>query len=274
MWISHVAPYTNHHLENLLQRFHSHPHLQTATVGKTVGNRDMLLLTVTNPKVPDQKKKVVWLMARQHSWEAGTSWVAEGALRFLLSSDPQAARIRDDFVFKIFPLADPDGVARGGVRFNANGYDLNRNWDTVDPRLMPEIAAQRRAILDWVDSGRRVDLFLTLHNTESEDYIAGPLSSGGPAVREFAERFSKLLNEMTAFHSPKGSRDSGQNNTPAMKGRMMVNQALFYERRIPAFLMELMVERSPKLRRPPTLEDRLEFGATLVKILSIALASR
>jgi hypothetical protein len=55
---------------------------------------------------------------------------------------------------------------------------------------------------------------------------------------------------------------------------MMVNQALFNERQIPAFLMELMVERSPKLRRPPTLEDRLEFGATLVKILSIALASR
>jgi hypothetical protein len=34
-------------------------------VGKTVGGRDMLLLTVTNPKVPDQQKKVVWLMARR-----------------------------------------------------------------------------------------------------------------------------------------------------------------------------------------------------------------
>jgi hypothetical protein len=66
------------------------------------------------------------------------------------------------------------------VRFNANGYDLNRNWDAVDPRRMPEIAAQRKAILDWVDSGRRIDFFLTLHNTESEDYIAGPLSAGGP----------------------------------------------------------------------------------------------
>ena len=63
------------------------------------------------------------------------------------------------------------------MRFNANGYDLNRNWDTVDPRRMPEIAAQRKAILDWVDSGRRIDFFLTLHNTESEDYVAGPLSA-------------------------------------------------------------------------------------------------
>jgi hypothetical protein len=59
-----------------------------------------------------------------------------------------------------------------------------------------------------------------------------------------------------------------------MKGRMMVTQALFYERQIPAFLMELMVERSPKLRRLPTLDDRLEFGATLVKVISTAIADR
>jgi hypothetical protein len=274
MFIAHLPPYNNQELESLLKSFHGHPHLKKTTVGKTVGGRDMLLLTVTNPKVPDQEKKVVWLMARQHSWEAGTSWVAEGALRFLLSSDAQAIRIRDDFVFKIFPLADPDGVARGGVRFNANGYDLNRNWDTVDPRRMPEIAAQRKAILDWVDSGRRIDFFLTLHNTESEDYVAGPLSAGGPGVLGLAERFSKRLNETTAFYSPKGPRDSGQTTTPAMKGRMMVTQALFYERQIPAFLMELMVEHSPKLRRPPTIEDRREFGAALVRIISTVVAAR
>ncbi|MGH9426252.1 MAG: hypothetical protein ACRD2L_08115, partial [Terriglobia bacterium] len=154
------------------------------------------------------------------------------------------------------------------------GYDLNRNWDAVDPRLMPEIAAQRKALLDWVDSGRRLDFFLTLHNTVSEDYVMGPLSAGGPGVRELAERFSKLLNETTAFHSPEGPRDSGQTTTPAMRGRMMVIQGLFYERQVPAFLMELMVERSPKLRRPPTLEDRLEFGAALVRIMSTAVADR
>lgn len=273
MWIAHVPPYTNRNLENLLESFRKHPHLKRASVGKTVGSRDMLLLTVTNPKVADVKKKVIWLMARQHSWETGTSWAAEGALRFLLSSDPQAVRIRDNFVFKIFPMADPDGVARGGVRFNANGYDLNRNWDAVDPKLMPEIAAQRKAVLDWVDSGRRIDFFLTLHNTESEDYVQGPLSAGGPDVQELAERFWKLLNETTAFHSPKGPRDSSQSTTPGMKGRMMVIQALYNERQVPAFLMELMVERSPKLGRPPTIEDRLEFGAALVRTLSIAVAA-
>ena len=107
-----------------------------------------------------------WLMFRQHSWEAGSSWAGQSALRFLLSADPVAAEMRRTAIFKIFPCGDPDGVARGGVRFNANGFDLNRNWDAVDETKMPEIAAQRKAVLDWVDAGRRVDLFLTLHNTD------------------------------------------------------------------------------------------------------------
>ena len=38
----------------------------------------MILLTVTNPSVSDANKKVLWLMARQHAWETGSSWAAHG----------------------------------------------------------------------------------------------------------------------------------------------------------------------------------------------------
>ena len=52
-------------------------------------------------------------MFRQHAWEAGSSWVADGAIRFLLSDAADAARLRDRAIFQIFPMADPDGVADG-----------------------------------------------------------------------------------------------------------------------------------------------------------------
>jgi len=273
VWVARIAPYTNRDLEGLLDRFRKHPHLSEQVIGKTIEGRPMRLLTVGNPKVPVASKKVIWLMARQHSWETGTSWVAEGALRFLLSSDERAARIRDAFTFKIIPMADPDGVARGGVRFNKNGYDLNRNWDTVDPKLMPEIHAQRKAVLDWVDSGNRIDLFLAMHNTESVDYIQGPVAAGGPRMEALAQRFWKLLDETTTFHSPGGPRDAPATTTEGMKGRMSVNQGLFAERKVPAFLMELMVDSSPKLSRLPTVEDRLEFGAALVRVMCETVAT-
>ncbi|MEK7404426.1 MAG: M14-type cytosolic carboxypeptidase [Acidobacteriota bacterium] len=266
MWVARQAPYTNRHLKKLLDGLRKHPHLRETITGKTVGGRPMRLLTITNPGVADPAKKVIWLMARQHAWESGASWVAEGALRFLLSNDPGAVRIRDEFIFKVFPMADPDGVFRGGVRFNAHGYDLNRNWDAMDARLMPEIHAQRRAVLEWIDAGRRIDLFLTLHNTESADFIQGP-----PAVRHLAERLWKLLVDGASFHSPNGPRDAPATTTPGMKGRMSVDQALFHERSVPAFLMEQMVDSSPKLGRPPTVEDRIEFGAGLVRALCAAV---
>jgi len=76
VWIARIPPYTNQDLRALLDRFQKHPHLRQEVIGRTVEGRPMLLLTVTNPKVPNSSKKVIWLMARQHSWESGTSWVA------------------------------------------------------------------------------------------------------------------------------------------------------------------------------------------------------
>jgi len=274
MWIAHVPPYTTADLTRLLNTFRGSPYLQKEVIGKTVGGRGMLLLTVTNPTTPEAKKKVVWLMARQHAWETGTSWVAEGAIRFLLSSDPYAARIRDELLFKIFPMADPDGVARGGVRFNAYGYDLNRNWDAVNLRLMPEIAALRKAVLDWVDAGRRIDLFLTLHNTEEEEYLEGPLSAGGFQVRELVGQFSRLLVETTSFNPTRPPGDSSPTTVPGKLGRMTVDQGLFHDRRIPTFLMEQMVDFNSKLGHPPTVEDRLGFGAGLVRAMWAAVTPR
>lgn len=272
VWIAWQPPYTTAHLNKLLAEIGRSKFLRREVVGKSVQGRPLLLLTITNPSVPDKNKKVIWLMARQHAWESGTSWVCEGALRFLVSTNPRAARIRDEYIFKVFPIADPDGVVRGGVRYNVYGYDLNRNWDTAEPKHMPEIFAMRKAMLDWLDAGGRMDVFFSLHNTSSADYISGPLTAGGPAVRDLAMRISKLLDTETTFYAPKGPRD--ESPEPSPKGRQSVYEYLFFQRKVPAFLMELMVDSSPKISRPPTVQDRLEFGAALARILPAAVAGR
>jgi hypothetical protein len=261
MWIAHTAPYTKRHFDGLLSV--KSRYLTSETIGKSVKGRDLTLLTVTDPDAPATVKRVVWLMARQHAWESGTSWAADGALRFLLSGDPEAARIRRETVFKVMPIFDPDGVAEGTVRFNANGFDNNRNWDVVDPVLMPEIAATRKAIFNWLDGGRRVDIFLALHNTESADYVIGPAEH-----LDLGKDLVARLRASTTFHDPTSPRTTA-GREPEAKGRMTVNEALFAERRVPAFLMETMVERHPVLGRPRTSADFAEFG----KGLAISLAS-
>jgi murein tripeptide amidase MpaA len=266
VWIAHVTPYTNRNLARLLEAFRQSPYLEVESAGRTVEGREMPLLTITNRQIAVGKKKVIWLMFRQHAWETGSSWAGDGAVRFLLSGQAGAARLRDRFVYKIFPLADPDGVAHGGVRFNQNGYDLNRNWDTPDAGKMPEIWAQRRAVLAWVDSGHRLDLFLSLHNDETDEYLEAP-----GEFRELGERAYQELAAHSTFSPTAPLRDPGSTTTPGKAGRMTVDQGLYHDRRLPALLMEQMIEHNEKLGRVPTAADRSEFGAALVRALSAAL---
>jgi acyl-CoA thioesterase-1 len=265
-WIAHVPPYTNQDLARLLKELGADRNLRADVIGKSVEGRDLLLLTVTDPGVPDGSKKAIWLMIRQHSWETGSSWAGEGALRWALSADPKAVRMRREVTLKMFPLADPDGVARGGVRFNVHGYDLNRNWDAVDPKKMPEIAAARKAVLDWVDGGRRVDLFLTLHNTETAEYLEGPPDREG-RHRALLQRWFSLLEETTTFEPTSPPRTAAISTTLGARGRMNVAQGLYYDRGLPAFVMEQKIAFNKRLGRLPAVGDRLEFGAGLVRTM-------
>ncbi|MFN0123176.1 MAG: M14-type cytosolic carboxypeptidase [Blastocatellia bacterium] len=261
VWIAHIPPYTTARLRTLLEAVSEDKRVQVEAIGQTVWGRHIPLVTITDPEVPPDKKKVIWLMARQHSWESFTSFVTEGAIIHLLSR--QARELRRDTIFKILPMSDLDGVARGGVRFNLNGYDLNRNWDVVNEELMPEIFYQRKAILDWLAAGKRIDLFLTLHNTETAEYLEGPPDPAGK-FKDLTSRFFNALKTGTTFDP---SRDPAPADAKFDPGRANVVQGLWRERQIPVFLMEQRIARGGKLGRIPTRQDRLEFGEALVRAM-------
>jgi hypothetical protein len=257
-WVAHVEPYPHSRLEKLLGELKS-PDLAVETIGKTVQGRDLRLVTITDRSVDDAGKKSIWLMGRQHAWETGTSFVVEGAIRWLLTDD--AKEVRKRAVFHVFPMMDPDGVVAGGVRFNRNGYDVNRNWDTCDPSdaasraKMPEIAAAKARL-----SKSKVDLFLTLHNQERGGWL-----SGSDEFKELAERFYRELQENTSCSLPdKGPRPQGPAPAP---GRASVPAWVLLHLRRPGFILEQGVAKDAKLGRLPVSADRLRFGAELARTM-------
>jgi Zinc carboxypeptidase len=249
----------------------NHPEFHEQVIGKTVMGRNLVLWTIASGS-EDHNKATVWLMFRQHSWEAGSSWTGEGAVRALLRDDEQARRLRRFLTWKIFPLCDPDGVARGGVRFNATGFDLNRNWDVIDQRRMPEIAAQREAVRAWLAKGHKVAMYFSLHNTETGEYLEGPPQSETESgSRPLAERFFEILSSETSFAPTAPLRYADVTTAPGMTGRMTVVQGLYHDFKIPAFLMEQRISLNPKLGHLPEVDDRMAFGAELVKAIGKAV---
>jgi murein tripeptide amidase MpaA len=82
-------------------------------------------------------KRGVIVLARVHPGETVSSWIMQGIysiitiglIEFLVDPNSKEAEIlRNNFVFKIIPMLNPDGVVNGNYRCSMAGCDLNRQW--------------------------------------------------------------------------------------------------------------------------------------------------
>ena len=86
-----------------------------------------------------------------------------GVLTFL--TDPnnyEAKLLRENFVFKVIPMLNPDGVINGNYRCSLAGCDLNRRWKTPSKILHPTIY-QTKKLVKQVQNERGLVLFCDLH---------------------------------------------------------------------------------------------------------------
>lgn len=67
----------------------------------------------TGLSLDSQDRKIIFLTSRVHPGESNASWVMHGTLESLLSSSTYANSLRDDYVFKIVPMLNIEGVVNG-----------------------------------------------------------------------------------------------------------------------------------------------------------------
>jgi hypothetical protein len=268
VWLAHVPPYSHARVLGLLDELGRHAHVRTEVIGHSVLGRPLHMVTVSNFARPDGAKKVVWMQARQHAWEAGTSFLLEGALRFVASDDPAARTRRDDTVFVFVPMINPDSVVRGDVRFNANGFDPNRQWDEVDLRdkrwleRAPEIWYVKKSLLAQ-HARQPIALALNLHNTEMNEYL-DTMVDDGPTQARLHQFFDRAV-QSTTFDP---SRPRLTVNLPGGTSPGNTTNVVWREARIPMLLLEQRIGPSRKLGRIATSQDRMELGRQLIELMA------
>jgi hypothetical protein len=197
LYVARIEPYRLSDLERFLDSIRASRVVQITPIGKTVAGRELEIVRIGNPDAPYR----VFVRARAHPWESGSNWVAQGLIQRLLKDDEESRRFLSVYSVSVLPMANKDGVARGGTRFNLHGKDLNREWNKpADRGLAPENAALETWLEAAIASGRRPHLALELHNDGS-----GRLHISRPPVPQLDRHlarmaiFEELLRKHTWF---------------------------------------------------------------------------
>lgn len=110
------------------------------------------------------KRPAVWVHARQHAWEAGSSWVAQGLVEWLASDAPLAMQLRKTADIYVVPIMDVDNVERGAGGKKQAPHDHNQDWG--DSPHFPEVRAAI-ARVNALEAEGRLAGFFDLHNPSS-----------------------------------------------------------------------------------------------------------
>ena len=164
VFVAYFAPYSYDQHLNLISSVQMMPNAFVEHIGKTVEGRDIDMVVIGDDA--DERKKKVWMIARQHPGESMAEWFVEGFIEELLDSSNALSKVLlQQATFYIIPNVNPDGSIAGNLRANAAGENLNRAWKNPDKDTMPEVYHILQN-MEWTG----VDLMLDIHGDEGLPY--------------------------------------------------------------------------------------------------------
>ncbi len=185
VYFAYFIPYSYERHLDLLADAQCSPLCELKYLGDTLDGRDMSMLVIGEP---GEDKRNIWITARQHPGESMAEWCAEGIIARLLDEQDGLSRaLLEKAVFYIVPNMNPDGSARGHLRTNAVGANLNREWKTPTLERSPEVYYVLNAMHEV-----GVDMYLDLHGDEALPYN---FVAGSEGIPVYNNRLKALENQ-------------------------------------------------------------------------------
>ncbi|XP_067358782.1 cytosolic carboxypeptidase 2 isoform X2 [Channa argus] len=214
-YLAHSYPYTYSHLQRYLMRISSNPavasYCKLRVLCHSLAGNALYMMTITSrgvSRVEGRDKKAVVVTARVHPGETNGSWIMEGFLDFLLGDSEDAQLLRDNFIFKVVPMLNPDGVVVGNYRCSLAGTDLNRNYRTLLRDSFPCVWHTRKMV-ERLMAETDVILYCDFHghNRKNNVFMYGCNNRGDTSLklheRVFPLMMSKNASNKFSFRSCK-----------------------------------------------------------------------
>lgn len=194
IYYAYFTPYSFERLQDFMQRTLHNNFVRLSTLGKTVQERPIDLLTIG-----DEGHSIkIWIIGRQHPGEPMASWFIEGLVNRLVdTADPVSRKLLQEAVFYIVPNMNVDGSILGNLRANAAGANLNREWANPDLERSPEVYHVKKTMQE-----KGLSLCLDVHGDESIPYnfVAG--AEGNPGYNDRIARLESQFKQLWEEHSP------------------------------------------------------------------------
>jgi hypothetical protein len=148
-----------------LARWRQHPAMRVDSIGLSAQGRPLWRVTVGEER--GVVKPRIFVHARTHPAEVQSFYVLREMLYFVADTARDTSQtLRREFAFHFMPMYNPDGVALGRARQNANGIDIESNWNKAVPE--PEVAALKATFqtLSTGPAAGTIRVALNLHSDQ------------------------------------------------------------------------------------------------------------
>ena len=134
-------------------------------------------------------KHIIFITARVHPGETPGTLGFNGILKTLIDSNNQINKLLlDNFIFKLIPIINVDGVSNGYFRLNTEGYNLNRCYLGPSQKIFPENYAITK-LFYFYSSNYKVRYYFDLH----ADMNTRGVYTFGNALKIFEEHVENVL---------------------------------------------------------------------------------
>ncbi|WP_236970211.1 M14 family zinc carboxypeptidase [Membranihabitans marinus] len=206
-------PYRMKELESLLlPQLQGMPRVRVFDYCKSKHGRLVKAIQLKCTGKRSERKYGVWLQARAHSFEAGSSWVLHELTQWLISNHPLAMELRKTTEITILPIVDVDAVEEGRTGKNQKPYDHNRGW-SEEVSHWPEVNTTKSK-LKKMSTENMLDLFIDFHGPGNKSHpyfiIAVDKNLKTDIQRDNRQKFFEVLGAKPFDDSSKNTQSMHQ----------------------------------------------------------------